>query len=157
MWWPFRSTADTTSSAEGMSRTSSATATASSSSELTLDERLLRVTSEDIKAVRVSDVQRMRATLTDADLRLAIQMMLERNQFGAIIAVAPATALAVAATDIKPSQLAVTGSLMKEQMSLLYAVLPFVTESFLATMGSSCTTAVEAIEVDPATRKKQTL
>lgn len=100
------------------------------------------MTKEDLARVSVADVQQLRSTLTDADLRAAIRLMLERNQFGDILAAAPPTAWAVALTDVSPSQMAITGTLIKEQMSLLYAVLPYVTENFLESIWASCATSL---------------
>lgn len=131
--WPFAS------SSTGASP-SYAAATATASSAVPLEQRLIRVTKDDISHVTAADIRRVRATLSDEQLSSAIAIILETNRFADVLIASSASTWAEAATGVTERQMALVGSVVRDRMSLLYNMLPYVSDEFLTTMGGSYST-----------------
>ncbi|KPA75606.1 hypothetical protein ABB37_08479 [Leptomonas pyrrhocoris] len=126
MVWPFAASSPTAS-----------TASATSSSTAPLEQRMIRVTKDDISRTTPEDIKRVRATLTDEQLSSAIRIVLETNRFADVLAASSASAWAEAATGVTEVQMGMSGRVVRDRMSLLYSMLPYVSDEFLTTMGGS--------------------
>lgn len=140
MVWPFASSSSSSSpAAVGAVPLSSSSPSSASSSAVPLEQRLIRVTTNDISRVTPDDIKRVRATITDDQLSSAIRIVLETNRFADVLIASSASAWAEAATGVTEVQMALTGSIVRDRMSLLYNMLPYVSDEFLTTMGGSYT------------------
>lgn len=135
MGWLFGSTPAASSSGPAAAPTS----LSANSSAIPLEQRLIRVTKNDISQVTPEDIQRVRATLTNDELSSAIRIILETNRFADVLIASSAPTWAEAATGVTAVQMALTGSVVRDRMSLLYNMLPYVSDEFLNTMGGSYT------------------
>ncbi|KAG5511697.1 hypothetical protein JKF63_07295 [Porcisia hertigi] len=130
------------SSAIASARPSSSAASSSSmgssgDTPLPLERRLIRVDKADISRVTAEDIQRVRANLTNDALAASLQVLVETNRFADVLASASPSAWAEAAAGVTEVQRGLCGSLMRDRMILLYNILPFVSDKFLAAMGES--------------------
>jgi hypothetical protein len=140
MGWLFASSslAAAASSPSTPSNAASSSPVSSSSSEAPLEQRLIRVTKEDISRVTPDDIRRVRATLTDAELSRAIRIVLDTNRFADVLIASSAATWAEAATGVTEVQMGLMGNVVRDRMGLLYNMLPYVSDEFLTTMGGSC-------------------
>lgn len=103
----------------------------------TLEDRLNRVGRADLAAVSLDDVARLKATVTPAELAIAMRVMLESNRFSDVLASSSSDAWSAAARDVSPLQMGLIGALVREKAALLYGVLPYVSADFLEVMRSA--------------------
>lgn len=122
--WPFASSSPSSSAA-------------SSSPAVPLEQRLIRVSKEDISRVTSGDIRRVRSTVTDDELSCAIAVLLETNRFADVLIASSASAWAESTTGVTEVQMGLMGSVVRDRMSLLYNMLPYVSDEFLTTMGGS--------------------
>ncbi|KAG5487541.1 hypothetical protein LSCM1_07498 [Leishmania martiniquensis] len=118
------------------SPTSSPSAKRYDNASLPLELRLIRVSKADISCVTADDVKRVRERLTSDELTTALRLLVETNRFADIIASVSSSTWAEAAAGVTAVQMGLSGGVMRDRMSLLYSILPYVSDSFLTTMGS---------------------
>ncbi|KPI84435.1 hypothetical protein ABL78_6517 [Leptomonas seymouri] len=137
MVWPFDAFLSTASTASPLLPPPLPPASGSNTAAAPLEQRLIRVTKDDVRRVTPADIERVRATLTDDQLSSAILIVLETNRFADALIASSAPTWAAAATGVTEVQMGLTGSIVRDRMSLLYNVLPYVSDKFLTTMGES--------------------
>ncbi|KAK7202099.1 hypothetical protein NESM_000278700 [Novymonas esmeraldas] len=106
---------------------------------VTLEQRLIRVTRADISAVTADDIRRVRAALAPEDLTASLRIVLETNRFADVLASSSASTWAEAAAAVTEVQMSECGRVMRDRLSLLYSILPHVSDNFLSAMGSPFT------------------
>lgn len=130
MFWKRSSTAGSAETTADATRSSSAAAP----DGLSLEDRLRRVSREDLAAVTVSDIQRVKASVDRETLTSAMMVMMEMNRFSDVLSCSSSATWTAAAKDVTPLQMGTIGTLVRQQISLLYGVLPYVSEEFLDIM-----------------------
>ncbi|ORC85381.1 uncharacterized protein TM35_000351250 [Trypanosoma theileri] len=127
-WWSSASQPiNTTTSSSSSSKT-----TEMNGYSLTLEEKLQRVTANDIAHVTVKDVERVKRQVTPEELQRAMRVMLEDNRYAEVIASASSSSLRAAATDLTAVQRHSLTIVTKTNLLALYNVLSHVTERHLA-------------------------
>ncbi|KAH8604261.1 hypothetical protein ERJ75_001748100 [Trypanosoma vivax] len=96
---------------------------------LPLEERLRRVTRDDLARVTPNDVQRTKARLTQDELHRAMRLLLEENRFGAAIESAPTSSLREAASGHTASQLNCFATITRANLLSLYNALLYFNEA----------------------------
>ncbi|CAC9442090.1 hypothetical protein conserved [Leishmania donovani] len=123
--WPFSSAAANT-------RSSSSIA-----ASLPLERRLIRVSKADISRVTADDIKRVSARLTNDELTTSLRLLVETNRLGDVLASASSSAWAEAVAEVTEARMGLSSNVMRDRMSLLYNILPYVSDNFLSAMGSS--------------------
>ncbi|SCU64685.1 uncharacterized protein TEOVI_000652500 [Trypanosoma equiperdum] len=98
---------------------------------LSLEERVRRVTADDLARVTPSDVQRVKQRLTKEDLHRAMRIMLEDDRYQEVMMAAPSTSLRKASDGLDSTHRRCFTSLARRNMLAFYNVLPHITESHL--------------------------
>ncbi|CCW64806.1 unnamed protein product [Phytomonas sp. EM1] len=135
-WWKHSDVSLSLGQKEDLRSSSLSAVGESGTSSLSPSERFQRVTPENIQHVTPKDVRRIQENLTMADFEAAMRYMLQENRFVDVITYSNSAAWQEAARDVKPVQKQLICSLIRERISFLYNVLPFVSESFLQQMAS---------------------
>nr|CAJ2466792.1 unnamed protein product [Leishmania braziliensis] len=104
---------------------------------LPLECRLIRVSKEDISHVTADDIKRLRARLTNDELTTSLRLLVETNRFADVLASVSSSAWAEAATGVTEVHMGLSGNVMRDRLSLLYSMLPYVSDNFLLAMGNS--------------------
>ncbi|CAC22651.1 conserved hypothetical protein [Leishmania major strain Friedlin] len=123
--WPFSSAAANT-------RSSSSIA-----ASLPLERRLIRVSKADISRVTADDIKRVSARLTNDELTTSLRLLVETNRLGDVLASASSSAWTEAVAEVTEARMGLSSNVMRDRMSLLYNILPYVSDNFLSVMGSS--------------------
>lgn len=134
---PAASPATHEAAAPAATRAAKASPTATTAAGTPLEQRLIRVTKADISHVTADDLRRVRASVTDEQLSSAIAIVLETNRFADVLIASSAATWAEAATGVTERQMSLMGAVVRDRMSLLYNMLPYVSDEFLGTMGGS--------------------
>ncbi|CBZ23338.1 conserved hypothetical protein [Leishmania mexicana MHOM/GT/2001/U1103] len=109
----------------------------SMAASLPLERRLIRVSKADISRVTADDIKRVSARLTNDELITSLRLMVETNRFADVLASASSSAWAEAVSEVTEARMGLSNNVMRDRMSLLYNILPYVSDDFLSTMGSS--------------------
>ncbi|PBJ69351.1 hypothetical protein BCY84_19918 [Trypanosoma cruzi cruzi] len=115
---------------------SSSTMPEASGSSLSLEDRLHRVTANDIARVTPSDVEQLKQKMSLEDLHRAMRVLLEDNRYAEVLDRATPSSLRRAAHGLSATQRSFLLTISKSNLLALYNVLPHVTESHLAEMNA---------------------
>ncbi|GET85713.1 hypothetical protein, conserved [Leishmania tarentolae] len=133
----FFSTADAKAPSSSPETASRSSKNGSDGASLPLERRLIRVSKADISRVTADDIKRVSANLTDDELTTSLRLLVETNRFADVLASASSEAWAEAVAEVTEARMGLSSNVMRDRMNLLYNILPYVSDEFLSTMGSS--------------------
>nr|CCC92903.1 conserved hypothetical protein [Trypanosoma congolense IL3000] len=108
-----------------------AAALAAGGSSLALEQRLARVTADDIAGVTPADVQLLKQRIAPDDLQCATRVMLENNRYSEVMASASAASLHAASRGIDAACRNSLAAVAQRNLLALYNIFPYITENHI--------------------------
>lgn len=101
---------------------------------LPLEDRVRRVSLQDLNAVTPDDIEAVQRELTRDNVIAAARLLLEENKFADAVAYSRPQTWHAASLRVTGDHLTVMASLLQEKWSVLYSVIPYVSSGFLTMM-----------------------